>query len=218
MANSYCTQFHTSAELETIFAQVFGGRLGFCGFEAIGPRKWVQETASDFKYFFHLNPLHNGYSYLPCGAISVDFVPRLVAGRFKIQPKPKNVAVHYSFEMKMRRDWVIDKSRENFHEKVNRIAGESITKITAWFQRFKSLDDIVAAIDHEKRQSRDCDFYCYPVMVLAYSFLLARVHRIGDARSEFECVLKSKFYSADILPDLQDLFELEIRSSKSLNR
>ncbi len=93
----------------------------------------------------------------------MDFVPRLVAGRFKIQPKPKNVAVHFSFGQKTRWDWMIDK----------------------------------------------------PVMVLAYSFALARIHRIADARAEFERVVESKFYGDDLLPELRGLFEAEVQSSKA---
>lgn len=213
MANSYHLQFHTSAELETIFADVFGGRLGFCGFEIVGPRKWVQETGSGFKYLFHLHPQHNGFAYLPCGAISVDFVPRLVGGKFKIQPRAKNAAVHYSFGERTRWDWMIDKNRENCRQKVEKIAGESVTEITAWFQQFKSIPDVVAVIDQEKARSRSSDFYCYPVMVLAYSFALARIHRIAEARAEFEHVCGSNYYQSDLLPELRGLFEQEIQRS-----
>ena len=211
MENSYYAQFHTSAELETIFAQVFGGRLGFCGFETIGPRKWVQETGCGFKYFFHLHPQHKGSAYLPCGAISIDFVPRLVAGKLKIQPKPKNVAVHYSFGEKTRWEWMIEKNRENFRERVERIAGESVTEITAWFQRFKSLDDLALALDKERAKSRPVDFYCYPVMAMAYAFVLARVRRFYDARSEFEEAIKSNYWDVDLHPELRKLFDAEIR-------
>jgi hypothetical protein len=215
METSYYAQFHTSAEAENIFAQVFGGRLAFCGFEAVGPRKWVQETGCGFKYFFFLNTGNKGCSYLPCGAISVDFVPRFVAGKFKLQPKPKHAAVHYSFGQKIHWEWSIDKSRENSREKVERIAGESVTEITAWFQRFKSLKDVVASIDQEKRQSKGSGFHCYYMMVLAYSFTLARVGRIADARSEFQHVFQSKTWDADGMAQLQELFEAEINRSDS---
>jgi|GEM_PF-6531209 len=212
MENSYYAQYHTSAEVESIFAQVFGSRLTFCGFESIGPRRWVQETGNGFKYFFFLNTGNNGYSYVPCGAISLDFVPRLVAGKLKIRPKSKNVAVHYSFEHKGLWSWSIDKNRENFREKVDKIAGESVPEITEWFQRFKSLNDIVAAIDLNKSRSKERGFYCYPLTVLAYSFALARVHRIDDAKAEFERVCQSKYWE-DVLPELQKLFEAEVRSA-----
>src|SRR5262245_17597645 len=127
MENSYYAQFHTSAEMEAIFSQAFGVRLGFCGFQPIGPRKWVQETNRGFKYFFHLHPQHKGFAYLPCGAISIDFVPRLVAGKLKLQPNPKNAAVHYSFGAQTRWDWMIDKNRNELSSKLEKIAGESVT-------------------------------------------------------------------------------------------
>jgi hypothetical protein len=215
MENSYYAQFHTSAEVETIFAHVFGGRLGFCGFEMIGPRKWVQEAGSGFKYFFHLNPQHNGYSYLPCGAISLDFVPRLVSGKLKIQAKPKNVVVHYSFGNETRWNWMIDKKRENFREKVEKIAGESVTEITAWFQRFKSLDDVVAALDREKSESRPIDFYCFAAIAMAYAFALARIRRTDDARFEFEQAVASNFWDDDLRPEFRRLFEAEIQRSNT---
>ena len=79
----------------------------------------------------------------------------------------------------------------------------------------KCLNDVVAALDQEKTRLRECDFYSYPVMVLAYSFALARMRRNSDARNEFKHVLESKFYEGDVLPGLQELFESEIRGSKN---
>src|SRR5215469_3906435 len=172
METSYYAQYHTSAEAESIFAQVFGGRLTFCGFEPVAPRKWVQETGRGFKYFFYVNTGNSGFSYLPWGAISLDFVPRRIAGKVKIRPGPKNAAVHYSFKRNPGPDWSIDKNRENFREKVEKIAGESVTEITAWFQRFNSLLDVVAALDQEKAASSPAGFYCYPMMTMAYAFAL----------------------------------------------
>jgi hypothetical protein len=216
MDNSYYAQFHTSAELETVFGQVFGGRLAFCGFEAIGPRKWVKETGQGFKYYFFLNALHNGFSYLPCGAVSIDFVPRLIAGRLKIQPKLKNVAVHLSFGDRdgVRWGWDIDKNRAEFREKCERIAGESVTEITAWFQRFNSLDDVVGEFDRIRAKSGQSDFYRYPISALAYAFVLARVSRIESARAEFAEVMKSSFWDDDAREEMQTLFDAEIKRSK----
>ena len=215
MENSYNAQFYTSAELEPIFVQVFGSRLHFCGFETIGPRKWIRETQCGFKYFFHLNPQHNGYSYLPCGAISLDFVPRIVAGRLKIQPKPKNVAVHFSFEDKKSWDWMIDKNREGSREKIEKIAGESVTAITGWFQQFKSLDDVAAAFARTKARSSATGFYCYPSMAMAYAFALARLGKTEAARSEFEQAITSSYWGADLHSELRTLFESEIKGNNS---
>ncbi|HEY5910528.1 MAG TPA: hypothetical protein VJA21_07970 [Verrucomicrobiae bacterium] len=217
MQESFNAQFLTAAEIESILARIFGSRLLFSGFEAVASRKWVQETDLGFKYLFLIHPQRNGAAYYPSGAISLDFVPRLVAGEFKMRPKPKHAAVHFSFETgkKTRWDWMIDKSRETFGEKVERIAAQSVTEITGWFQRFNSVIDIVAAIDEAKRTARPVDFYCYPDLVLAYTFALARVRRIPDAKSEFEHVLKSKFYDVDLLPQLESFFEAEIKTAET---
>ena len=53
------------------------------------------------------------------------------------------------------------------------------------------------------------------MMVLAYSFTLARVGRIADARSEFQHVLQSKTWDLDDMAQLQELFEAEINRSDS---
>ncbi len=213
MESPYYALYHTSAELEPIFAQVFGGRLAFCGFEPIGPRKWIKETNCGFKYYFHLHPQHNGHAYLPCGAISIDFVPRIVSGKVRLQPKPKNVAVHHSFGRNIHPDWLIYKNREGFNERVNQIAGESVTEITTWFQRFASLNDVAMALDYEKANPHPIGFYNLPLTALAYAFVLARVRRFGEARSEFEKAIKSTFWDADLRSGLRNLFDAEIQRS-----
>ncbi len=213
MQDSYYTQFHTSAEVKTIFSQVFGARLLFCGFETIGPIKWVQETGRGFKYVFHLVPQHSGYSYLPCGAISIDFVPKLTKRRFKILPNPKHVAIHHSFDHRSRQKWMIEKNREGFRDKVEMIAAESVTEITAWFHKFKSISNIVEELDRDKSEGVPTGFYSFPLTVLAYSFALGRLRRTAEARREFENALESSYFDSSDIRQLREMFEAEIGGS-----
>jgi hypothetical protein len=214
--NSFYGKYYSAAELETIFGQVFGSRLTFCGFEPVLRRKWVKDTGRGFKYLFHLNPQHNGFAYLPCGAVSVDFVPKLIAGEFKILTKAKNATVHLSFgEDRIRWNWMIHKDRENFNENVEAIAGESVPQITSWFETFNSIADIVRALGREKSHGQGFGFYSYPLMVLTYAFVLVRVGRIGDATREFEEVIKRRYFDADLYPQLRNFFDEEVRRASS---
>lgn len=109
---------------------------------------------------------------------------------------------------------MIYKNRDGFREKVEKIAGESVTEITDWFERFRSVPDVVAAIDSEKANLAH-GFYCYPVEVLAYAFALARVQRIADARAEFRQALDSSYFDPELNPGLQQFFDAEIDASKT---
>jgi len=73
MENFYYAQFHTSAELESIFSRVFGGRLEFCGFETIAARKWVQETGLGFKYLFSRLTAKELHTFLVVQFLSTSF-------------------------------------------------------------------------------------------------------------------------------------------------
>jgi hypothetical protein len=216
MPVSYYTLFHTSAEAIAVFDQVFGSRLTFAGFKPVGPRRWVQETGKGFKYLFYLHQQANGVSYLPGGAISADFVPRLARGKWRLQPDAKHATVHLSFgtARKTRFEWEIYKNRDGFRDKVEKIAGESVTEITEWFENFQSVLDVVAAIDRAKADLGS-GFYNYPVMVLAYAFTLARVHRTDAARAEFRQALDSSYFDLELNPGLQHFFDAEINSRKS---
>lgn len=216
MPVSYYTQFHTSAEAMAIFDQVFGSRLTFDGFQPVGPRRWVKETGRGFKYFFYLHQQANGVAYLPGGAISTDFVPRLARGKWRLQPQAKHASVHLAFgtSRKTRFDWMIFKNRDGFGEKVEKIAGESVIEITKWFEKFQSLADVVTAIDRAK-MALGKGFYSYPVMVLAYAFALARVHQTDEAHAEFRQVLASSYWDRELHPGLQQFFDAELNRSRT---
>jgi hypothetical protein len=122
--------------------------------------------------------------------------------------------VHYSSGAQPRWEWAIDKNRNGLSSKIEKIAGKSVTEIIAWFQRFKCIRDIVAAMGQEKVQSGDISFYCYPDMVLAYSFALARIGKSDEAGAEFERLLQSKLYHDETVPKLRQLLEAEIEGGR----
>ena len=214
MESSFYAQWHTSAEMENIFAQTFGSRVTFCGFERVAPRRWVRDTNKGFKYLFQLATGNSGFSYAPCGAISIDFVPRIVAGRVKLQPKPKHAAVHVPF--KHGNWWSIDKRREGLREKIDAIAAEAVPQITPWFESLRSLPDILLEIESRRSKSMnlDFDFYCYPVLALSYAFLLARLGHENEAKKEFVRALNSAYFDPELHDDLRNCFASELRYAK----
>jgi hypothetical protein len=204
----------SAAELEGVLDRVFGTRLIFDGFERIKPRCWVRDSGKGFKQMFHLPAHRPGAGYVPYGALSIDFVPRVSARKVRLQPDSKHAVVHLSYEPGLRHwDWIISPSREGFTDRIERIAGETVPRITEWLERFTSIGDVVSAI--EKKKSKPHDFYCYPLQVLAFAFCLARVGRTEDASQEFEKAISLRYFSEELEPELRSHFESQTRQFKN---
>jgi hypothetical protein len=212
--SSYYAQWHTSAEMEHIFSTAFGSRITFCGFQQVAPRRWVRDSCQGFKYLFQLATNNSGFSYSPCGAISLDFLPRIFAGRVKIRPKPKDAAVHVSF--KHDNWWSIDKRREGLSDRIGAIAAESVPQITSWFDSLQSLPDVLSEIESRRSECINLEygFYCYPVLALSYAFLLARLGYESKTKSEFVRALKSPYFEPDLHQDLRNHFASELQYAK----
>ena len=208
----YYTQYHTAAEMVAMFDRVFGTRLTFVGFQRIAPRNWVRETKLGFKHFFYLHPIYHGSAYLPGGAISLDFVPRIKAGKVKLQPAAKHAEVHLAFSheqaLKDWNDWVIDRSRENAGVKLNDIAAKAVPAIVDWFETFESLEDVRKGF--EAKRGLDRGGLVFPVTSRAYAFLLARMKRTQDARKEFARAMGEATLDKEIAVELTKFFDAEL--------
>jgi hypothetical protein len=200
----------TAAEMERVLGRVFGTRLVFDGFERIKPRCWVRDSGKGFKQMFHLPAHRPGAGYVPYGALSVDFVPRVSARKVRLQPDAKHAVVHLSYEPGLKHwDWIISSCRDGFTERIERIAGETVPVITEWLKNFTSIRDVVSVI--EKKRSASNDFYCYPLQALAFAFCLARVGRTHEAMHEFEKAISLRYFSKELEPDLRSFFEKELQ-------
>jgi hypothetical protein len=206
--NFNATNF-SAAELEGVLDRVFGTRLVFDGFERIKPRCWVRDSGKGFKQMFHFPSHRPGVGYVPYGAISIDFVPRVSARKVKLQPNGKSAVVHLSYEAGMKHwEWIISPSREEFTERIERIAAETVPRITEWLKNFNSIADVISGIEKKKKRGTH-DFYCYPLQVLAYAFCLARVGRTQEAIHEFDKVISLRYFPEELEPELQSHFEKE---------
>jgi len=211
MTPEYSAEFLSAVEMEGLFDREFGQRLIPLEFERIGKRRWVRETHLGFKHYVFLNPVYHSFAYLPCAAVSCDYVPRIERGKPKLRRTIQHVEVHFSFNHnEYVGDWnnfVIHKYRSSAEREVEEVAKAIVANLLRWLESFISTKSLLVAFEREKEREIGERFYCYPMMALSYAFTLKMEGEAEAAMREFDRVIQSTHFEPEIHERLRELLK-----------
>lgn len=199
MSSEYEKQYFTSVQMEEILKNVFGPTLQELGFLYCGKCRWFRQAENEIKHVFYLYPHRPGSDYWPFGGISLDFVPRIKAGKVVVDKHPRLMSHHLSSGDDERcgidQKWWITRKRSDAEGVARRIASVSLPVLDGWLTGFSALADVQRGIVSLKSNKRTCAlFYGLPETVLALAFLLKKSGDEDGAKYELEKALESQYY------------------------
>ena len=172
----------SSAEMDTLLAQVFGPKCAFMGFEPAGKRKWVRTRKDGVMEVIALHSDRRFIFYAGFG-LSFPWIPHGDWKQVRWHRTPRSAVIDLGHESAGKVDWSMPKGRTLASDRAKVVSTELCESCEPWFA---AMGDERRVLEELERLRNAPYFYEFVQQLTVYLFWQARArgHQEIDAGSE----------------------------------